>query len=52
MGDKTDRASGKVKETAGKATGDRDLEREGKTEHSKGKLKQGAENVKDAFTRD
>jgi uncharacterized protein YjbJ (UPF0337 family) len=52
MGDKTDRASGKLKETAGKATGDRDLEQEGRDEKSKGKLKKGAKDVKDAFTGD
>jgi uncharacterized protein YjbJ (UPF0337 family) len=52
MGDKTDRATGKVKETAGRATGDRDLEQEGRDEHAKGKLKKGAKDVKDAVTGD
>jgi uncharacterized protein YjbJ (UPF0337 family) len=52
MGEKTDRATGKVKETAGRATGDRDMEQEGRDEHTKGKLKQGAKNVKEAVTGD
>ncbi|MBO1750521.1 CsbD family protein [Actinotalea sp. BY-33] len=40
---------GKAKEAAGSATGDRDLEAEGKTDQSTSKLKQAGENVKDAF---
>jgi uncharacterized protein YjbJ (UPF0337 family) len=48
MGDKTDRARGKVKETAGRATGDEALERQGRNEQAKGKLKQSAENAKEA----
>jgi uncharacterized protein YjbJ (UPF0337 family) len=42
-------AKGKVKEAAGKASGDRDLETKGKTDRAKGSLKQAGEKVKDAF---
>ena len=48
MGDKTDRATGKVKETAGKATGNRELAREGRNEQEKGNLKAAGKNLKDA----
>ncbi len=47
----TQRAKGKVKETAGAATGNRDLERKGKTDQAKGNLKQAGEKVKDAVRR-
>lgn len=40
---------GKAKEGAGRATGDRDLEAEGKGDQSKASLKQAGEKVKDAF---
>ena len=40
---------GKVKETAGRATDDRDLEAKGKADQAKGSLKQAGEKVKDAF---
>jgi uncharacterized protein YjbJ (UPF0337 family) len=40
---------GKVKESTGKATDDRSLEAEGKTDQTKSSLKQAGENVKDAF---
>jgi uncharacterized protein YjbJ (UPF0337 family) len=40
---------GKAKEAAGKATGDEELEAEGKTDQAKGSLKQAGEKVKDAF---
>ncbi|EAR25294.1 hypothetical protein A20C1_01861 [marine actinobacterium PHSC20C1] len=39
---------GKTKETAGKATGNEELEAEGKADQTKANLKQAAENVKDA----
>jgi|EndMetStandDraft_8_1072994.scaffolds.fasta_scaffold2144955_1 uncharacterized protein YjbJ (UPF0337 family) len=48
MGDKTDRTRGKVKEVAGRATNDEALERQGRNEQAKGKLKQSAENAKEA----
>lgn len=41
------RAKGKVKETAGRATGNNRLRRKGKTDQTKGKLKQTGEKVKD-----
>ncbi|MEZ0579971.1 CsbD family protein [Nocardioides sp. MH1] len=40
---------GKAKETLGKATGDDDLEGEGKVDQTKANLKQAGEKVKDAF---
>jgi uncharacterized protein YjbJ (UPF0337 family) len=43
------RAKGKVKETAGKATGNDKLRAKGKADQTKGNLKQAGEKVKDAF---
>jgi uncharacterized protein YjbJ (UPF0337 family) len=40
-------AKGKAKETAGRATGNKKLERKGKTDQAKAKVKKGAERVKD-----
>ena len=40
---------GKVKEKAGQASGDEDLEARGKADQAKGNLKQAGEKVKDAF---
>jgi uncharacterized protein YjbJ (UPF0337 family) len=48
MGDKTDRATGQVKETVGKAAGDPDLEQQGRNEQTKGKIKRAGEDLKDA----
>ena len=48
MGDKTDRASGTIKEAAGKATGNRDLAQEGRREQAKGDITQAGEKAKDA----
>jgi uncharacterized protein YjbJ (UPF0337 family) len=48
MAGEIDQATGKVKEVAGGATGDSDLEAEGKGENVKGHLKDAAETVKDA----
>lgn len=51
MGDfqnKADELGGKAKETAGKATGNDNLENEGKGDQVKGGLKDAAEDVKDA----
>jgi uncharacterized protein YjbJ (UPF0337 family) len=42
-------AKGKVKEAAGKATGDRKLESKGKTDQTKAKVKKTGEKVKDVF---
>ncbi|MBR7833079.1 CsbD family protein [Actinospica durhamensis] len=43
-----EKAKGKVKETAGRTTGDRSMQAEGKGEQVKAGLKQAAEKVKDA----
>jgi uncharacterized protein YjbJ (UPF0337 family) len=43
------KAKGKVKETAGKATGNDNLRAKGKSDQIKGDLKQAGEKVKDAF---
>ena len=44
-----DSAKGTAKEAAGRTTGDRDLETEGKVDHATASLKQAGEKVKDAF---
>ena len=46
MGEWIDKTKGKVKETVGVATGDRELEAEGKADTLKGKVKEGIEDVK------
>ena len=43
-----DKAKGTIKETAGKVTGDNDLESEGKLDKAKGDVHNAAGNVKDA----
>ncbi len=43
------KVQGSVKETAGKVTGDENLEAEGKADKSEGSLRKAAGNVKDAF---
>ena len=48
MGDKSDRASGKLKETAGKATGNENLQAEGRQEQIKGNVKQSGKKLKEA----
>ncbi|OYN95508.1 CsbD family protein [Enemella evansiae] len=52
LGDKmqnaADKAGGKIKEGAGKATGNERLEAEGKADQAKGGMKQAGENIKDA----
>jgi uncharacterized protein YjbJ (UPF0337 family) len=44
-----DKAKGAVKDVAGKATGDKELETEGKMDKAKGDLHKAAGDVKDAF---
>ena len=44
-----DKAKGAVKDVAGKATGDKELETEGKMDNAKGDLHKAAGDVKDAF---
>lgn len=46
---KTEDLKGKAKETAGKATGDPELKREGKADQTKSDVKQAGEKIKDAF---
>jgi uncharacterized protein YjbJ (UPF0337 family) len=45
------RAKGRVKETAGKVTGNDRLRIKGRTDRAKGNLKQAGEKVKDAVKR-
>jgi uncharacterized protein YjbJ (UPF0337 family) len=44
--------AGKAKEAAGKATGNEELEAEGRAQQAKADLKQAGEHVKDAFRKD
>ncbi|WP_353807900.1 CsbD family protein [Agromyces sp. SYSU T00194] len=46
---KAEEVVGKVKEKAGEATGDREMEAEGKADQTKANLKQAGDDVKDAF---
>lgn len=46
---KKDEAQGAAKEQLGKATDDKEMEREGRTDQTKSNLKQAGEKVKDAF---
>jgi uncharacterized protein YjbJ (UPF0337 family) len=46
---KIEEVAGKVKEKAGHAAGNDDLEARGKAENAKGNLKQAGEKVKDVF---
>ena len=46
---KAEELKGGAKETAGKVTGDKDLEAEGKSDQVKGNLKQAGEKIKDVF---
>ncbi len=48
-GNKIEDLSGKAKETVGNATGNEDLQAEGRTDQSKADLKQAGEKIKDAF---
>jgi uncharacterized protein YjbJ (UPF0337 family) len=45
-----DKAKGAIKDTAGKMTGDKDLQSEGKMEKAKGDLHNAARDVKNATT--
>jgi uncharacterized protein YjbJ (UPF0337 family) len=46
---KVQEAKGKVKETAGRASGDQDLKTKGKTDRKKSNVKQAGEKAKDTF---
>ena len=48
MGDKSDRASGKMKEAAGRAKGDPGLAAKGRREQIKGDVKKSGKKLKDA----
>ncbi len=48
MAGEKDKAKGSLKETAGKATGDRRTEAEGKTDRAKGEAKDAARDVKES----
>jgi uncharacterized protein YjbJ (UPF0337 family) len=48
---KVEEIRGQAKEKVGQATGDENLERQGRTDQSKSDLKQAGEKVKDAFKR-
>jgi len=48
---KATEVKGDIKETAGKVTGDREMETEGQADQAKGNLKQAGDKVKDAFTK-
>ena len=48
MAGMTDKVKGAVKEGAGKLTGDKRTEAEGKTDRAKGKAKNAASNVKES----
>jgi len=56
MGKHEDKAKGEAKETLGKVTGDKDLEREGKVDKATGKAKdaadKAAEKAKDVVGKD
>lgn len=49
---KADEVKGKVKETAGEATGDEELKGQGKGDQAKGDVKQAGQKIKDAVTPD
>jgi uncharacterized protein YjbJ (UPF0337 family) len=49
VNNKSEEAGGKVKEGAGRATGDERLEAEGRNDQASANLKQAGEKVKDAF---
>lgn len=51
ISNKAEELKGKLKEAAGKATGDEHLEAEGKVDQTEGKIKQVGEKVKDFFHR-
>jgi uncharacterized protein YjbJ (UPF0337 family) len=46
MGELIDKVKGKIKQGAGAVTGDKTLQREGKVDEAKGKVKGAAEEIK------
>ncbi len=51
MGEKLDDLKGRAKEAAGDLTDDKDLQREGKVDQTKGKVKDVVDDVADKFKR-
>ncbi|MFC5998614.1 CsbD family protein [Quadrisphaera sp. GCM10027208] len=51
LSNKGEDLGGKAKEAAGRATGDEEMETEGRVDQAKADLKQAGEKVKDAFKR-
>ncbi|WDZ86503.1 CsbD family protein [Micromonospora cathayae] len=49
IGNASEQAAGKVKEGAGRATGDERLEAEGRGDQASANLKQAGEKIKDVF---
>lgn len=49
ISNKSEEAAGKVKEGAGRATGDERLENEGRGDQASANLKQAGEKIKDVF---
>jgi uncharacterized protein YjbJ (UPF0337 family) len=49
MKNKAEELSGKGKEAVGDATGDRDLQAEGRKDQASGNVKQAGEKIKDVF---
>ncbi|MEV1142232.1 CsbD family protein [Micromonospora sp. NPDC049799] len=49
IGNASEEAAGKVKEGAGRATGDERLEAEGRGDQTSASVKQAGEKIKDAF---
>ena len=49
VNNKAEEVAGKVKKNVGKASGDKDLEAEGRVDEAKSDVKQAVEKIKDAF---
>lgn len=49
IGNKAEELKGKAKEGVGKATGDQELENQGKGDQAKSNIKQAGEKIKDVF---
>jgi uncharacterized protein YjbJ (UPF0337 family) len=49
INNKAEEVNGKVKKGVGKATGDEELEAEGRLDQAKSNVKQAGEKIKDAF---
>jgi uncharacterized protein YjbJ (UPF0337 family) len=49
INNKAEEVAGKVKKGVGKATGDEELEAEGRLDQAKSNVKQAGEKIKDAF---